>query len=103
METLKIINYKRLIESEVKNSKKRIKIINNRENYPLLTEEEKNNIEKILMKHYRENKLISISCVNFGKINNYSGIIEQIDLVHKKIHLIPKKIIKFKKISGIKK
>lgn len=70
--------------------------------YPKLSITERQGIEKILLNHYRESKIIALSYRDKGKIKSYVGIIDRIDLIHKEIYLIPKKKINFSMIVGFK-
>lgn len=70
--------------------------------YPSLSNDEKNNIEHILLEYYRESKIIALSYRDKGKIKSYIGLIDRIDLIHKELFLIPKKRILFSMIVGLK-
>lgn len=70
--------------------------------YPALSKEERSSMGTLLLKYYRESKIISISYREKGRIQSCTGIIDRIDLIYKQLFLLPKKKISFSDIVGIK-
>lgn len=70
--------------------------------YPALSKEERSSIGTLLLKYYRESKIISVSYREKGKIQSCTGIIDRIDLIYKQLFLLPKKRISFSDIVGVK-
>lgn len=61
---------------------------------PELSEEQKDKMDYVIFKCYSEKKIIDLFYYENGFINVYSGVIDKIDLLQKKICLIPKKYFK---------
>ncbi|MCM1130213.1 MAG: YolD-like family protein [Roseburia sp.] len=58
---------------------------------PILSEDEKLEMNYILFDCYSRNKAITISYLENGKENSYSGVIQKIDVLNKQIIFLPKK------------
>lgn len=62
-----------------------------KEQFPELSEEQKQEMDEILFECYSRNKIIVFSYYEDGVFNLYSGVIKKIDLINKQLYLIPKK------------
>lgn len=58
---------------------------------PILSEDEKQEMNYILFDCYSRNKAITISYLENGRTNSYSGVIKKIDVLNKQIIFLPKK------------
>ncbi|MDE7213499.1 MAG: YolD-like family protein [Anaeroplasmataceae bacterium] len=58
---------------------------------PILSEDEKLEMNYILFDCFSRNKAITISYLENGRTNSYSGVIKKIDLINKQIIFLPKK------------
>ncbi|MDE5856531.1 MAG: YolD-like family protein [Anaeroplasmataceae bacterium] len=58
---------------------------------PVLSEDEKLEMNYILFDCYSRNKAITISYLENGRTNSYSGVIKKIDVLNKQIIFLPKK------------
>ena len=58
---------------------------------PILSEDEKLEMNYILFDCYSRNKAITISYLENGRTNSYSGVIKKIDVLNKQIIFLPKK------------
>ena len=74
-----IINGKKVIH-EVLDEKNKVKM-------PILSDEQKNNIEKSLLLHFYDNEIIQIDYFYAGKIYLLKGNIKKIDSIYHKIYL----------------
>lgn len=70
--------------------------------YPALSMEERSSLGTLLLRYYRESKIISVSYREKGKIQSCTGIIDRIDLIYRELFLLPKKKISFSDIVGVK-
>lgn len=58
---------------------------------PILSEDEKLEMNYILFDCFSRNKAITISYLENGRTNSYSGVIKKIDVINKQIIFLPKK------------
>ncbi|MDE6660943.1 MAG: YolD-like family protein [Anaeroplasmataceae bacterium] len=58
---------------------------------PILSEDEKLEMNYILFDCYSRNKAITISYLENGRTNSYSGVVQKIDVINKQIIFLPKK------------
>lgn len=59
--------------------------------YPILSEDEKMQMNYVLLDCYSKNKAVTISYLENGELQDYSGVIHKIDIVNKQIIFLPKK------------
>lgn len=72
----------RILEEDLKQS---------RQHFSKLSEDEKLQMNSILMECYSHNKAITVFYFENGKILNYSGVIQRIDVLNRQIIFMPKK------------
>ncbi|MDE5547219.1 MAG: YolD-like family protein [Anaeroplasmataceae bacterium] len=58
---------------------------------PILSEDERLEMNYMLFDCYSRNRAITISYVENGRSNSYSGVIKKIDVLNKQIIFLPKK------------
>lgn len=80
-------------------SKKNKKVF--KKELPVLSEEQKIEMDITLFDCYSQNKVVSISYYDNGNISVYSGVISKIDVINKQLILIPKKRFKLDRIIGV--
>lgn len=68
---------------------------------PQLSDEQKEEMDYVIIKCYSGNRIINISYYENGDIKSYSGVINKIDFINKKIILYPKKKIDIDLIVNI--
>lgn len=64
---------------------------NEKRKLPVISEEEKLQMNYILFDCFSRNKAITIYYFDNGKVLDYSGVIHKIDILHKQIVFLPKK------------
>lgn len=73
----------------------------NQRQKPTLSEDEKLQMNYILFDCYSRNKAITISYFENGRIYDFSGVIQKIDVLNKQIIFLPKKKFSMDKIYHI--
>ncbi|MDE6241931.1 MAG: YolD-like family protein [Anaeroplasmataceae bacterium] len=59
--------------------------------FPILSEDEKLEMNYMLFDCYSRNQAVTISYLENGRTNSYSGVIQKIDVLNKQIIFMPKK------------
>lgn len=75
--------------------------LNTLHEFPMLSEDEKEEMNLLLFDSYSRNQVITISYYENGKFKIYSGVIEKIDVVNRQVILLPKKKFDINYISKI--
>ncbi|MDE7162031.1 MAG: YolD-like family protein [Anaeroplasmataceae bacterium] len=73
----------------------------NQQRMPRLSEDEKLQMNYILFDCYSRNQAIRIYYYENGKILDYSGVIQKIDVLHKQIIFLPRKKFSIEQIYKI--
>ncbi|MDE6407736.1 MAG: YolD-like family protein [Anaeroplasmataceae bacterium] len=58
---------------------------------PVLSEDERQEMNYILFDCYSQNRAVTISYLENGRTNSFSGVIQKIDVLNKQIIFLPKK------------